>query len=104
MAGLITGPLNVSGAGDKIVIAGIDGYSIQVIGLYFQCGVATTLTIKEGANNATGTMSFLASGGLNLPVASQTYFFCDSGEDFTFHFGGFGGSAGGQIFYYQDPI
>lgn len=104
MAGLITAPISVSGSGDKIVITGIDGYSIQVIGLYFQCGVATTLIIKTGSTNQTGAMPFSGSGGLILPIAGQTYFYCNSGDNFIFHFNGITGSAAGQIFYYQDPI
>jgi hypothetical protein len=102
MSDLIAAPINVSGTGAKTVIAGISGQIILVTGLYFQCNIATALTIKTGATAQTGVMNFLSSGGLNLPnTGSIVYFQCDAGDDFVFHFGGLTGQAGGQIFYYQ---
>lgn len=102
MPDLILAPINVSGAGAKTVITGEAGKIIQVVGLYFQCNIATTLTIKTGTTAQTGAMNFLASGGLNIPMISGlTYFQCADGDDFIFYFSGLTGQAAGQIFYYQ---
>ena len=102
MPDLILAPINVSGAGAKTVIAGEAGKIIQVAGLYFQCNIVTTLTIKTGTTAQTGAMAFTGSGGLNLPmVAGLTYFQCADGDDFVFYFSGITGQSAGQIFYYQ---
>jgi hypothetical protein len=106
MPDLLTAPINVSGAGSQTVIAGVSGQIIQVIALYFQCNIASVLTIKTGNTSHTGSMSFLASGGLNLPATTtgHVYFQSAEGESFIFHFSGLLGQAGGQILYYQfDP-
>jgi hypothetical protein len=103
MPDLILAPINVSGAGTRTVIAGEAGKIIQVVGMYFQCNIATTLTIKTGTTAQTGAMSFTGSGGLNLPIQSNglVYFQCADGDDFVFYFSGITGQAAGQIFYYQ---
>jgi hypothetical protein len=104
MVDLMAAPINVSGSGAKVVISGISGQVIQVVCLYFQCNIATTLTIKAGTDSKTGPMSFLASGGIHLPFTSVSYFDCADGEDFVFYFTGLTGQAAGQLFYYQyDP-
>lgn len=105
MPDLIIAPIDESGTGSKVVIPGVSGQAIQVVGLYFQCNIATTLTIKTGTTARTGPMNFLASGGLNLPVNGGTvYFECADNEDLVFYFSGLTGQAGGQIFYYQFNI
>jgi hypothetical protein len=102
MPDLVLAPIDESGTGSKVVISGVSGQIIQVVGLYFQCNIATTLTIKTGTTAQTGAMSFTTSGGLNLPyTGSIAYFQCDAGDDFVFYFGGLIGQAAGQIFYYQ---
>lgn len=102
MPDLVLAPINVSGAGAKTVITGVSGKIIQVVGLYFQCSVATTLTIKTGSTAQTGAMSFLASGGLNLPFTGNIiYFECADGDDLVFYFSGLTGQSAGQIYYYQ---
>lgn len=102
MPDLLTAPIDESGAGAKVVISGVSGQIIQVVGMYFQCNIATTVTIKTGTTARTGPMNFLASGGLNLPfTGTVVYFECADDEDFVFHFSGLTGQAGGQIFYYQ---
>lgn len=102
MPDLIVAPINVSGTGAKTVITGQSGQIIIVSGLYFQCNIATTLTIKTGTTAQTGAMNFTTAGGLNLPyTGTVAYFQCDAGDDFVFYFGGLTGQAGGQVFYYQ---
>lgn len=102
MPDLISAPISVSGAGAKTVIAGVSGQIIQVVGLYFQCNIVTTVTIKTGSTAQTGPMNFTGTGGLNLPImAAGPYFQCADGDDFVFYFSGLAGQAAGQIFYYQ---
>jgi len=102
MPDLIIAPIDESGTGSKVVINGVSGQIIQVVGLYFQCNIATTLTIKTGTTARTGPMNFLASGGISLPFTGNiSYFDCADNEDFVFYFSGLTGQAGGQIFYYQ---
>lgn len=103
MPDLLSAKIDESGIGSKVVIAGQSGKIIQVLGLYFQCNVASILTIKTDTTARTGPMSFIATGGLNLPVTQSglVYFECGDCEDFIFYFSGLTGQAGGQIFYYQ---
>lgn len=101
MVDLMVMPLSESGTGNKIVVAGVSGEIIQVVSLYFQCNIATTITIKSGTTAKTGPMNFLASGGLYLPFGGASYFDCADGEDFIFSFSGLTGQLGGQMFYYQ---
>ena len=102
MPDLLNAPISVSGSGAKTVIDGEAGKIIQVVGMYFQTNIATTLTIKTGNTARTGSMSFTGSGGLNLPFTGTiNYFECADGDDFVFYFSGLTGQAAGQIFYYQ---
>lgn len=102
MPDLLVSPISISGVGNKVVIPGIEGQSILVVGLYFQCGVATTITVKSGTTEITGPMTFATGGGLQLPFTTVlAYYYCPPGEDLIFGCTGLTGSAGGQIWYFQ---
>lgn len=105
MPSLITAPINCSSTGDNIVITGNSiTPNIQVVGLYFQCGAATTVTIKQGTTAATGPMNFPLGGGLNLPNNGNVYFQCGSGTNFvlSLQIGLLGTiNVAGQVMFYQ---
>lgn len=52
-------PIDVTSLGNQIVIPGVAGLTIEVFGLFFQCGVTTILTIKSNTVTFTGPMKFL---------------------------------------------
>lgn len=105
MPTLSTAPVNCSNTGDNIVITGNSTTpTIQVVGLYFQCGAATTVTIKQVTVGATGPMNFALGGGLNLPNNGNVYFQCDSAANLVINLQiGLLGTINiaGQIMFYQ---
>lgn len=103
MADLIIAPIDVSSLGDNVVIAGNSSTpTIQVVGLFFQCNIATTLYFKAGSTSLTGSMSFAASGGLNLiNNGTIVYFQANDGDNFIVHLSGLTGQVGGAVMYYQ---
>lgn len=99
---LYTQALDISGAGNHVVVSGdVDFPTILVVGLYFQCNIGTTLTVKSGTTNLTGPMNFLAGGGLNLYNSPMAIFEADNADDLVFSLSGLTGQVGGVIVYFQ---
>lgn len=95
-------PLSASTIGDNVIITGNAlTPTIQVLAIYFQCNITTTVTIKAGTTSLTGAMSFTGGGGLNLPNNGNVYYEVDSGGNFIIHLSGITGQVGGQVMYYQ---
>lgn len=96
-------PISASSLGDNIIIHGDSTFTtIQVVGMYFQCNIVTTLYIKGGSTSLTGSMSFNASGGLNLPnTGSVVYYQVNDSDNLIIHLSGLTGQVGGAIMYYQ---
>lgn len=96
-------PINVSISNGNIVIPGNQETPvIQVVGIFFQAGISTTVTIKAGTTALTGPMSFSAGGGLNLPNNGQfPYFEVGGGNDFIISLSGLTGQIAGSVMYYQ---
>ena len=102
MPDLLSAPININALGSHVVIDGDSSLTtIQVVGMFFQCSVATYLTVKAGSAALTGPMSFLTGGGLNLPLGGNVFFQIDGGDDFIFSLTGLTGQAGGTVYYYQ---
>lgn len=104
MPTLQTLPISISALGSHIVITGNSGTpTIQVVGIYFQCAVGTTIIVKSGTTALTGSMSFTSGGGFNLPNSGvgNVYYECDSGNDFILDLTGLTGQVGGSLMFYQ---
>ena len=54
-------PINISGAGDNIVIAGTPGRLIKVLQFFFVVSAATIITYKSSGIALSGPMSFTAN-------------------------------------------
>ncbi len=100
-----TVPINSSGIGNDTLVTGVSGKVIKVLAIFFQCNIATTLTIRSGSSDITGPMSFVGSGGgMNLPYFGGTYLQTNSGDSLIFHFSGLTGQAGGFLIYDQVDV
>ena len=97
-------PINITSAGTHTVIANSPGNIITVFGMFFQCSVSSTITVKSDINALTGSMSFPAGGGFNLFWGdSNSIFQTGVGEDFIFTVTGLLPTIGGQILYVISP-
>lgn len=94
-------PVHVTTSSSEIVIPGIEGKVIEVVGLFFQCSSATTLTIKSNSLTFTGPMQFNIGGGLNLVPFANVYFQTLPGEGLIFDLTGLTGSVAGNILFNQ---
>jgi hypothetical protein len=94
--------INITTAGDNVVVAGISGQVITVYSLFFQCGAATTITFKSGSTSLTGPMAFIAGGGFNLFFGDSIYIFtCGVGQSFIINTSGLLPQVGGALLYTQ---
>ena len=74
-------PINFTGTGDQILVAGQTGSKIAVLQFFFVVSAPVTLTYKSGLTILSGPMPFLASGAqvqdfIQLPIL------CNDGDDF----------------------
>ncbi len=102
MPDLQTASINITSLGSHVVIPGSStATTIQVVGIYFQCSVATCLTIKGGSVSFTGPMSYLSGGNGTFSLGSNVYFQVNNGDDFIFNLSGLTGQVAGIVYYYQ---
>lgn len=95
-------PINFSGAGDHTLITGITDLVVQVTGIYLQCGIATSITLKSGSSTAlTGPMTFTVGGSMNLLQSSVAYMQTNAGDGLIINIGSLLGQVAGFIQYNQ---
>ena len=92
-------PFTCSAGTTEIISAVTDNY-IDIHGIFFQCSILGTVTLKSDTNNLTGAMSFAGGGGLNLPAnLSNALFRCNLSEAFVITLTGLGATCSGAIMY-----
>lgn len=64
-----TAPINLSMAGESIVVAAVDGESVIGFSYHLVCAQAVTLKWKSGVHDVSGLMSFGANGGIVVGFA-----------------------------------
>ena len=57
----IQAPINISGVGDNIVVAGVPGRLIKILGFFFVISAAANITYKSNGIALSGPMSFTAN-------------------------------------------
>lgn len=97
--------IKISGAiiGDNVLVAGNPSTpTIEIVELVLQCGAATTLIIRSGSNDLTGSMTFATGGGLNLPNSGQgPHLLASDGDSLIIRIASLVGSFGGYLVYNQ---
>lgn len=80
-ASVIQSPINFSGAGDNVVIAGALGQTIKVLQFFFVIAAATNLTFKSGTTPLTGLMDY-SSVGAQVQDFIQLQLTCNRSDSF----------------------
>jgi hypothetical protein len=95
--------INAVTIGNNIAIPGDPTKpTIDIVELVFQCGTATSVTLKSGSTALTGPMTFPTGGGLQLPNNGQgPHMSCTEGDDFIINISGVTGSCGGFVLFNQ---
>ncbi len=99
-ADLLSLPINFSGNGDTIIIAGISGQIVRVWKLWFISGGATNITFKDAAVALSGPAPFSASEGMVLDFDTKPWATCAVGDSFVLNQDG-GAQISGMIYYTQ---
>lgn len=94
--------VDVSGAGDHIIVAGVVGKTIRVFKLFLVLGGDTMLTFKDGATEFDGPLSMLASGAIvfDEPRPPRHWFKTSDGNDFIINLSN-AVQLSGRVYYTQ---
>ena len=74
-------PINFTGSGDQVLVAGTVGSRIAVLQFFFIVSASVTLTYKSGATALSGPLAFLANGA-QVQDFIQLPLICGDGDDF----------------------
>ena len=100
--------MNASGIGNQTLIAAPgEGFRIEIYAMFFQCGAATTCTLRSGTTSQgdlTGPMSFLSSGGFTLAWTGIPLFTLNENEALTAFLTGLTPNLGGAVLYDIVPV
>ena len=91
-------PIDVTGAGAHVLVAGVAGKTTRVQGFDFSLSASSTVQWKCGSTNLTGVMTLDA---WTKAPSEDAYFACAAGEDLSLVLGG-AVQAGGILVYRQD--
>lgn len=98
---LIGAQINVSGAGDTVIISGVALQTIRVFKLFLVAEAATTLKFKNGAGaDFTPYMKLTAGGSIVLDFDSIPWFVTSVGDDFIINLSA-GVQVSGRVMYQQ---
>jgi hypothetical protein len=92
--------VDINGAGDHVVIAGVAGKQTRILGFDLTLAAASTVQLKHGATALTGVMQ-LDSYAKGRTEDDIPWFTCAAGEDFVITLGA-AVQCGGSIWYRQD--
>lgn len=92
-------PINFSGAGDNILVAGIAGKRIKVLQFFFVLAAATNLTYKSGSTVLSGALDF-GSNAAQVQDFIQLPLTCNVGDPFILNSSA-AVAVGGTIWYAQ---
>jgi hypothetical protein len=94
--------IDVSGAGDHTLVAGVAGQTIIVDSLVLVVSALTTLKIKSGTTDLTGAMKCAANAAFVVPAGNvQILATTGAGDSLILNIGVLGGQVGGWIGYTQ---
>ena len=94
--------IDVTSAGDTVLLAGIPGQQILIYSMFFQCSVTSTITFKSDTTLLSGPMAFVAGGGANMFFdVNIPIFSCGIGESFIMNVSGLLPAVGGGFYYSQ---
>lgn len=93
--------INIAAAGDNTIVAAPGAnFIIKIVKLLFVCTAAVAVTLKSGANNLTGAMSFSVNGGLGYD-GDFTPLEMNANEAFIINLGG-AVQVSGFVLYYAE--
>lgn len=100
-AGLTSGTLNFSVAGDTSAVAGVAAQTVRIWRLFFVVAAAVNITLKDGAaTNFTGAMTFLAGGALVLDFCGEPWFVTSAANAFVINCSA-AVQVSGRVYYTQ---
>lgn len=91
-------PVDINGAADHVVIAGVAGKQTRIMGFDLSLSAPSTMQLKHGAAILTGVMQLDAYA---KPREDDPWFTCALGEDFVITLSA-AVQCGGSIWYRQD--
>jgi hypothetical protein len=91
-------PIDVTGTGAKVILAGVAGKTTRVHGFDLALTASSTVQWKCGTTNVTGVMSLTT---YFKPPSEEPYFACAAGEDLSITVGT-AVQIGGILYYRQD--
>jgi hypothetical protein len=91
-------PIDVTGAGAHVIVAGVAGKNTRVHGFDLSLSGASTVQWKCGSTNVTGVMTLDA---YTKAPSDEAHFACAAGEDLSVTLGG-AVQAAGILYYRQD--
>ena len=94
-------PINFTGSGDQILVAGVAGSKIAVLQFFFVVSATTTLIYKSGSTALTGPLSFLANGA-QVQDYINLHLLCNDGDPFVINSSA-AVTLGGTIWYAGAP-
>jgi hypothetical protein len=101
-AQLIEAKIDVAGAGDNVLVAGLPGRRIGVCGIFFVLGGDVNVTLKDGATALTGAIPMKANGSFVLDPNEHPWFTTTPGNDFILNLSGVAQTSG-RLYYRLAP-
>ena len=94
-------PINFTGSGDQILVAGLAGSKIAVLQFFFIVSATVTLVYKSGTTALTGPLAFLANGA-QVQDFIQLPLMCNDGDNFVINAAA-SVTLGGTLWFARPP-